>query len=199
MYSIVNLLHEVGMLAHIPRSGFAFLGLGKQSVAEYSYRVASREIDRIQADIIVKGPANKLGISFRSNPPFSQREVLSYILFNRGISDITSNQGDLLSQSFIELNSGEQTQTDFLSRLRSNIGIDRLDLTASDGESKDMALQIGKYISEKVFVSMNTSLTDATSNRVAIEAKLPKNLKAQAEVGLTDAQGKILLKIIKFI
>jgi putative hydrolase of HD superfamily len=37
---LVNFLHEAGMLAEIPRSGFAFLGSGKQSVAEHSYRVA---------------------------------------------------------------------------------------------------------------------------------------------------------------
>ena len=37
---LVNFLHEAGMLAEIPRSGFAFLGSGKQSVAEHSFRVA---------------------------------------------------------------------------------------------------------------------------------------------------------------
>jgi putative hydrolase of HD superfamily len=37
---IVNLLNEMGMLFFIPRSGFAFLGSGKQSVAEHSFRVA---------------------------------------------------------------------------------------------------------------------------------------------------------------
>jgi putative hydrolases of HD superfamily len=37
---IVNLLNEMGMLSLIPRSGFAFLGSGKQSVAEHSFRVA---------------------------------------------------------------------------------------------------------------------------------------------------------------
>ena len=37
---VVNLLHEMGMLALIPRSGFAFLGSGQQSVAEHSFRVA---------------------------------------------------------------------------------------------------------------------------------------------------------------
>lgn len=40
MREIVNLFNEIGMLAHIPRSGFAFLGSGKQSVAEHSFRVA---------------------------------------------------------------------------------------------------------------------------------------------------------------
>lgn len=35
---VVNLFHEIGMLSLIPRSGFAFLGTGKQSVAEHSFR-----------------------------------------------------------------------------------------------------------------------------------------------------------------
>jgi len=39
MKTLVHLLHEVGMLSKTPRSGFAFLGSGKQSVAEHSYRM----------------------------------------------------------------------------------------------------------------------------------------------------------------
>lgn len=37
---IVNLLNEMGMLSLIARSGFAFLGSGKQSVAEHSFGTA---------------------------------------------------------------------------------------------------------------------------------------------------------------
>lgn len=39
LHQIVNLLNEMGMLSSLPRSGFAFLGSGKQSVAEHSFRV----------------------------------------------------------------------------------------------------------------------------------------------------------------
>ena len=38
--AVVDLLNEIGMLAATPRSGFAFLGSGSQSVAEHSYRAA---------------------------------------------------------------------------------------------------------------------------------------------------------------
>lgn len=37
---VVNMLFEVGMLAKTPRSGFAFLGSGQQSVAEHLHRTA---------------------------------------------------------------------------------------------------------------------------------------------------------------
>ncbi|MBQ9405776.1 MAG: HD domain-containing protein [Desulfovibrio sp.] len=37
---IVDFFNEVGMLRHTPRSGYAFLGSGKENVAEHSYRVS---------------------------------------------------------------------------------------------------------------------------------------------------------------
>jgi putative hydrolase of HD superfamily len=37
---IVDLLNEVGMLRHTPRTGYQFLGTGKENVAEHSYRTA---------------------------------------------------------------------------------------------------------------------------------------------------------------
>jgi len=35
---LANFFNEVGMLRHTPRSGYKFLGSGKESVAEHSYR-----------------------------------------------------------------------------------------------------------------------------------------------------------------
>ena len=57
MKQLVNLLNEIGMLAHTPRSGFAFLGSGDQSVAEHSYRVAL--IAFFLADLYKEGSVDK--------------------------------------------------------------------------------------------------------------------------------------------
>lgn len=159
------------------------------------YAVLSKEIGKYNTEIIVKGPTNKLKFNFRSNPSLSQREVLSYILFGRGVSDITSNQGDVLSQSFMELNSTDSSsnQTDLLTRLRNKIGIDQLDISTNDSANTgDVSVQVGKYIHDDVKVSVNRSI-NAASNRVSVEAKLHKNWQAQAEVG-DDAQGKVMVK-----
>ncbi len=40
MQRLVDFLNEVGMLRHTPRSGYAFLGSGRESVAEHSHRTA---------------------------------------------------------------------------------------------------------------------------------------------------------------
>ena len=39
--SIVNFLFELGMLKKTPRSGFQFLGSGRESVADHAFRVAA--------------------------------------------------------------------------------------------------------------------------------------------------------------
>jgi putative hydrolases of HD superfamily len=40
MEALVNFLFEVGMLKRTPRTGYQFLGTGKESVAEHSFRTA---------------------------------------------------------------------------------------------------------------------------------------------------------------
>lgn len=37
---LADFFNEVGMLRHTPRTGYAFLGSGKENVAEHSYRVS---------------------------------------------------------------------------------------------------------------------------------------------------------------
>lgn len=37
---LADFLNEVGMLRHTPRSGYAFLGTGRENVAEHSYRTS---------------------------------------------------------------------------------------------------------------------------------------------------------------
>lgn len=153
------------------------------------YIVAARDIDTIQAEIIVKGPVSKPVVSFRSNPPMSQREVLSYILFNRGFSDITTDQGAQLTHSFIELQTSDEasSSSDLLSRLRNKIGIDRLDFSnTGEGGENNYSLQVGKNITDSVSFSFNKSILDALY-RYSLEVKLRQNLKLQAEVGVGDA------------
>lgn len=184
-----------GKLFNLTQGSIHFAGSPAKKTSLYV--VASKEIDPIKVEMIVKGPVNKLGVSFRSTPPMSQREVLSYILFGRGISDISHGEGDTLNQSFMALNASDSSEEkqDLLSRLRNNIGIDRLDFSASgEGANRDVSVQVGKYIWKDVLISLNKSI-GAASDRVAMEAKIMKNMKAQAEMDIgSSAQGKISLK-----
>ena len=94
---IVNLLNEVGMLSLIPRSGFAFLGSGKQSIAEHSYRmtiVAYTLAKNIQQDVDL--PKLIMMCLFHDLPE-SRIGDLNYVQkkyvkpdFNKALEDITN-------------------------------------------------------------------------------------------------------------
>ena len=156
------------------------------------YVIASKDLDKIKADVILKGPIKNPSIAFRSNPPLSQREILSYLLFNRGITDITPFEGAQLTQSVTKLKPSNEGP-DVLTKLRNNIGIDRIDINRGDTpDSNEVSLQVGKYISRGILVSINKSIT-AEANRLAIEANVIHNIKLQAEIG-DDSEGQLLLK-----
>lgn len=156
------------------------------------YVIASKDLDAIKADVILKGPIKKPSLTFRSNPPLPQREIISWILFNRGTSDITSFQGTQLNESITNLGTGN-SNPDMLTKIKNQIGVDRIDINRGENEaSNEVSVQVGKYLSHGVYVSVNKSVT-AEANRLAIEAELLKNVKVQAEVG-DDAEGLLLLK-----
>lgn len=201
-----------GRLFPFTQGNIHFAGAPDKKISLYV--VASKDFDQMTAEIIVKGPANHPVFSFRSNPPLSQREILSYILFNHGIrqgatsgretqkmarlkSDISSAQGEQLLQSFIDLSLSDKSSNsaDFLSRLRERTGLDTLDLAPQyTGEGQDFGLSIGKQITENIKLTINQGVT-SISPVIAIEAKLHKNLKFQADTGVgADAPIRTSLK-----
>jgi autotransporter translocation and assembly factor TamB len=153
------------------------------------YVIAARDLGKVKVEVIMKGPLKNPEISFRSNPPLSQREILSWILFNRGTSEISHFQGSQLRESITNL-SGTHKSPDVLTKIRNALGIDRIDFCkGGQGDSNAMGFQVGKYISQNVFVSINKS----DVNRLAVEAALMEYIKLQAEIG-DDAEGNLMLK-----
>ena len=157
------------------------------------YVIASKDLGKIVAQVILKGSMRNPQVAFRSNPPMSQREILSWILFGQGTTDITPFQGTELSQSISDLTKDSQKKPDVLTKIRDSIGLDRIDISKTEGhETNEVSLQVGKYISRGVLVKINKSFT-SQANQVGIEANLWPNIKAEAQVG-DDASTQIQLK-----
>lgn len=63
--------------------------------------------------------------------------------------------------------------------------LDHLDLAPNDAENNEIGLQIGKHITENILLRVNQSMTSLRPI-IAVEAKLHKNIKAQAEAGIGE-------------
>lgn len=183
--------HFNGQSFDIKEGTIAFAGEPDKKTTLYV--IASKDLGKIVAEIILKGPVKNPLIAFRSNPPMSQREILSWILFGIGSTDITPFQGAELSQSISNLTKPNKSEPSMLSKIRDSIGIDRIDISKTEGkESNEVSLQVGKYISRGVFVKINKSIT-SEANQVGIEANLLPNIKAEAQVG-DDSSAQLQLK-----
>ncbi len=147
------------------------------------YVVGRQDIDDMQAEVILKGPLKSPALSFRSNPPMPQREIVSYILFGYSSSELTSFQGTELSESITDLHTTQKP--DLLTRLGEKIGIDKIDISSSD-------VKVGKYISKGVLISIDKSMS-AEANHVSLEAKVMKDIKFEGQIG-DDAEGQLNIK-----
>lgn len=166
---------------------------GEPSRKTTLYIVAREEIDNLKIEVVVKGPIRSPELAFHSNPPKTTREILSYLLFNRGLGNISPLEGDELTQNIIKLNENQDSGPNLFDKLRQSIGIDRLELTSQQGgDPDDVSLKVGKYLSKQFLLSVKKSMSDKP-NQAAIEADLTSNFKAEAEVG-DDAQGRMILK-----
>lgn len=154
--------------------------------------IGSLEANTIIAEVVVSGPLANPNLSLRSNPPLAQADILSHLVFGRGLADITPQQSKKLKKSIKEL-MATSTGTDVLDGIRSRFGIDRIEVNRGKGnELEDVSLQIGKYLVKGLYVAFDKGIT-STANRIILEAALRPNLKLQAEISDT-AEGQLHLK-----
>ena len=100
-----------------------------------------------------------------------EEEVISRLLFDRGLDNLSPLQAAQLASAVAELagRGGEG----IVSRLRNSFGLDDLDVTT--GEDGSAAVRAGKYLSEKVY-------TDVT---IGSEGKTEINLNLDVRPGVT--------------
>lgn len=177
------------------------------------YVTASDEIGSTTAQVILQGTLEAPKIVLRSNPSMSQKEILSLILFNKCSSDITPFQGLQLGQILLQMN-GSADSLDILGQVKQTLHIDRLDIgegshigpqtspnagsslqlptQTQDGIPNETAVQVGKYISDGVMVTLSKDVTNEV-NRVGVEAQLTPHISVEANVG-DDSQAELFLE-----
>ena len=132
-------------------------------------------------------------IHLRSVPEKKLKDILSWVLFDKEVTEITSFEA--LQVASLALSISRGGELDLVGKLRSSLGLDRLDISSESNDDEDLneiSIEVGKYISKGVFVSVSRSIDSAT-NQVSVEASVSKEIKVQAEVG-DNADAKLSTK-----
>ncbi len=151
-------------------------------------------LPEITITAMLNGPLTSPQLTFQSNPQKSTSEILSLILFNKDIAEITHAEAIQLASTLMSLSGG--AGPDVLESIRKSIGVDRLNIASRRGAkegSDEIAVEIGKYLTRGLLITLSQS---ATSSQVIVELELPHGFVFQAETQ-EEEEGKFSLKWTK--
>ncbi len=141
----------------------------------------------------LKGPLNAPSLTFESLPPLPLSSIMSLLIFGQDISEISGIQAIQLATTIASLSNG----SNLLEAARKNLGIDRFTIISSPAaapdESEKIAVQVGKYITKDVLVSL-TQGTQEDSSNISVEVDLKHGFIFQAETMQEEEQSKFTLK-----
>ncbi|MCX7560756.1 translocation/assembly module TamB domain-containing protein [Sulfitobacter sp. F26204] len=133
--------------------------------------------------VVVQGPADAPEVTFEATPEAPQDEVLAQLLFGRNLSEISPIQALQLANAVATL--AGRGGTGVIANLRSNFGLDDLDVTTTD--SGATAVRAGKYISENIYTDV-TAASDGTGE-VSLNLDITTHLKGKATLGSDGNSG----------
>lgn len=138
--------------------------------------VAETQQNGIVTRIIIDGEVRDPEISFESVPDLPEEEVLSQLLFGRGLESISALQAAQLANALAVLAGGGSAG--IISGLRDSFGLDDLDLTTdADG---DISVRAGKYLSRNLYTDVQVE-ADGTS-KINLNLDVSDTLTARGSV-----------------
>ncbi len=111
---------------------------------------ADSDVGSTRVTVAVSGPANNPHFDFTSMPALPQDEVLARLIFGRSMSNLSPLQIAQLADAAASLTGGGSTS--LLQSLRSQIGVDDLDIRTNDDGSTSVSA--GKYLNDRTYFSL---------------------------------------------
>jgi translocation and assembly module TamB len=131
--------------------------------------------------------ASAPSFSVRSDPVNQKDEIISQVLFGKSPGQINFSQSLQLASAIQSLRTPGKGLTGIMDTVRSTMGLDSISLKETyDLEQNDTktAISVGKYISEKVYVSIGQDVSGGNQgSQATIEIALTPQTSVETDVG----------------
>ncbi|MGV8949081.1 MAG: translocation/assembly module TamB domain-containing protein [Candidatus Paracaedibacter sp.] len=149
--------------------------------------VGSREIAEVTAMMRVEGHASNPKVTFSSVPSLPQEEILARLLFGKGLESMSVTQSLLLANALSTFKG--KSNLNFTDKIRSAFGLDVLEfkerkaMDGDDFQSSSQSVSVGKQITDKVYLSLDQSVSGAGGTSATLQFEVTPSLKIEADVG----------------
>jgi autotransporter translocation and assembly factor TamB len=167
---------------------------GKEHEMPILNLVGQMQVKDVLITATMKGPLNNPQLTLQSVPPLPMGTIMSYLLFGQELAEINSFQALQLANSVAAL-AGQGP--DVLEKTRKALGVDRLNIVTQKSDDADVedtiALQVGKYVSEGVLISLTQGAEDAAPD-ISIALELNGGWTIQLDSDQRQEQGKVTVR-----
>jgi len=134
------------------------------------------------ARFLIRGRADDPKVTLSSTPEMPQDEIVSHILFGRGVGRISAIEAAQLAQTVASLSG--KGGPGILETARRVLGVDVLRVDAGEG-GRGPALTAGRYLAKDVYVGVSQG-AGAKSGEATVEVEVAPNVTIETEVGPTS-------------
>ncbi len=147
---------------------------------------AELNMGKTQVQLVAQGPASDLHIQFTSQPPMSQADILSTIVFGQPAATLSQQQYDKLSAQALALLGMKGRQE--LERL---VGRKLAPDVVTVGRSYDAGsfIEAGKYLSDNLYLRYRKSTQQDGGQNVGLEYRINRFFSIESQVGTTRDSG----------
>ena len=135
----------------------------------------------VTAKLEITGTVSSPRVQLTSTPPMPQDEVLSQLLFQQSVKQLTAVQLAEMAQAAAALG-GFGSGVNPLATVRRTLGLERLSV-ATTGPDNQTAVEAGKYVSRNVYVGAKQGLSNQTQAEVQVDITKNLKLKGTATTG----------------
>jgi len=140
------------------------------------YRVAGTSIF-----LDIGGTATRTTLELSSDPPLTQTDIISLLLFGTKASDLTRGQSVQLESSAFMFLGAEALRT-LQEQLGHELPLDLLTVENS-GPGGAGAVLVGKYLTPKLFIIYRKGVTSGDSDEVRMEYELHPRINLESRIG----------------
>jgi translocation and assembly module TamB len=140
---------------------------------------ASRDISGVEAIVRVQGTLRQPELSFSSNPPLDQADILSLIVFNAPVNELGEGQQVSLAERAGAL-AGGYLASGLARSIGSALELDEFEISAQGENGAGPSLTVGEQVGEHLFFRVRQGFGDAQATELILEYQIAEFLRLQA-------------------
>jgi autotransporter translocation and assembly factor TamB len=145
---------------------------------------ARRVISGVETFVRVRGTMREPELSFSSNPPLDEADILSLIVFNAPVNELGEGQQISLAERAGAL-AGGYLASGLARSIGNALELDQFEIQAQGESGGGPTLTVGEQVGEKLFVRLRQAFGQSQSTELILEYQIADYLRLQATVAET--------------